>query len=89
MTRKPAPKKIPFKDVQIDVWAPTLPDQPYLAMYKGLPMVFRAKTQKEVVAAESWREEELEKELNRNRNAEKASQRMKRYHEKKKLESTA
>jgi len=76
--KKPKPNKVPFDQVQIDTWAPTMPNQPWIAMFRGLPMIFKGNSQSEVTySATAWRDEEVRKEASKQANAQAASERMK------------
>ena len=76
--KKPKPKKVPFKDLPIDVWSPTEKGQPYIAMFRGLPMIFKGGSGCEAyLKARKWRVIEMAKEERKMANAKAASERMK------------
>lgn len=78
---KKKPQKVPFDQIEIDTWQPTRETQPWLAMFRGLPMRFTAPTQDAVIcAAMDWRKAEIAKEASKKANAIAASERMKARH---------
>ena len=75
-------KKIPFEDVGVEVWEPTVDGQPWLSMFNGLPIAFKAPTCDAVVdMANQWRRDEMEKESRKESNYAAATERLKKYRE--------
>lgn len=75
-------KKIPFEDVGVEVWKPTMDGQPWLSMFNGLPMAFKAPTYAAVIdMANQWRKEEMDKESRQEANHAAATERLKKYRE--------
>ncbi|WP_273280909.1 hypothetical protein [Pseudooceanicola atlanticus] len=54
--------KVPFEDLPILTWSPDADGQPHIAMFPGLPIMFKDRTRFKVhKRAEEWRAEELRK----------------------------
>lgn len=77
MTKK-KPRKIPLESAEIETWQPTRHGQPWVSMFRGLPMIFKGATESDVTRrADEWRAEQMEMEARKKANAAAASERMK------------